>query len=181
METINYNEPVSGLEKKIEIKVPEWKQKINPNELNPSELKDFLNSYEKIKDIINEIAEKRLTTKEISILISKIKINHLRKDLLEYLSVLKENEIKIINYLSENNLLDIKKEKQDIKIFFKWFNFEWIDKNFMKNLIKFSKWKESFQEELDKIKEKELIYFFNIIVIKNKNDFIIQNIYINKK
>ena len=176
METINYKDYVSWLEEKIEIiKKNDTNQKITTNELS-----DFLNSHEKIEKIFLEISEKRISTLQIEELVSQIKIDYLKSDIIEYLEQIKKYEKYLIDYFYANNLLDIHKEKQNIKIFFKWYDFDWIDRIFLDNLIKFSNWKESFSEELKRVKDNKTFYFFNFIILQKKDQFIIQNIYINK-
>lgn len=153
-------------------------EKYNPE--NDQLLQSFHDS-DKIEEIIKIIEDKKFTVKELESLIWEIKLENMRKELNEYLDILKKSENDIIKRLIKKWLIDKNLEQQTIKLKFKWTTFQWISKEMMNYLTEYNLNRWSFRKELEKVDDDKAIYSINIVIEKGKNNFITKDIYIKKE
>lgn len=180
MEKINYIDPVSWLEEEIEIKKIDFNKLIEKN----SELIQYIEEDEQVRTIIEKISEKSISSKELTILISKLEIHKMKSSLIEYLKEKKEKENKIIELLYQINLISNDKKNQDIKIEFSWLDLMlWneIITNILQSIISYDNEYYKYIEEIGETQNYKKPYIITISISNEDTEIFIKNISIKER
>ena len=170
---INRTDEQSGLEEKFQVGKQETTK-------DAKRLMQYFIDKKNQENAMTKINAEHITTKWLEDLISEIKLDEIKKDLVEYHRIIKKSEMKIIDYIKSRWGLDLVRKEQTANIIFKWFDFEWIPKDLLVEIAKYYHNNTSLEEELSIITDENWVYSFNVDIVHSKTRVYIENITITE-